>query len=115
MNFNEYQKEAIKTAIYPKMKTHDDVTTAWLYPLLGLGGEVGEIEEKFKKILRDKGGVINKQDRDEILKEIGDAMWYLATLCTELGVDFNTVAKINIKKLKDRRKRNKIHGKGDNR
>jgi len=109
MNFKQYQKEALKTADYPNIGDN------FIYPVLGLTGEAGEVSEKIKKILRDDNGIISEQKRLEIMKELGDVMWYIAALSSELKVSLEDVAKININKLKSRRSRNKIRGSGDNR
>ena len=109
MDFNEYQKECIKTAQYPDMGNN------FVYPTLGISGESGEIAEKIKKVIRDNSGVITEKVRQEISKEIGDVAWYLAMLCTELHLEFGVVAKQNIEKLFDRKKRGVIGGNGDNR
>ena len=87
----------------------------YIYPLIGLAGETGEVSEKFKKIIRDKNGVISDEDKKEIVKEMGDVLWYLSQICTELGVEFDTVAEANIEKLKSRKERGVVHGSGDNR
>ena len=86
-----------------------------LEKILGLPGEAGEAADKFKKILRDKGGVITPSDREEIVKELGDVMWYVAMISEYLEVPLSDVANANIEKLESRLKRNKIHGSGDNR
>ena len=83
--------------------------------ILGLPGEAGEAADKFKKIIRDKGGVISLSDREEIVKELGDVMWYVSTIAAYLDVPLSEVANGNISKLESRLKRNKIHGEGDNR
>lgn len=82
---------------------------------LGLPGEAGEAADKFKKIIRDKDGVISLDDREEIVKELGDVMWYVSTIAAYLDMPLSEVAERNIEKLESRRKRNKIHGEGDNR
>jgi len=51
----------------------------------------------------------------EIAKELGDIMWYVAQLSTDLGIKLSDVAKMNIEKLASRKDRNKLHGSGDNR
>jgi len=51
----------------------------------------------------------------EIKKELGDVLWYLAQISTELKIDFEDVAKNNLEKLKSRQERNCIQGSGDNR
>lgn len=109
MNFNEYQKKSRKTAIYPHKGKN------FIYPTLGLVGESGEVAEKIKKILRDKNGIVEKEDREEIKKELGDVLWYLAQISTELKIKLDDVAKTNLEKLFSRLKRGKIKGSGDNR
>ena len=108
MNFYDYQAEAVKTAIYPKR-------AKIYYPALGLAGEAGEVANKVKKILRDDRGQLSETKREELFDEIGDALWYIAALCTDLGLSMDDVAKENIKKLKDRQERNTLKGDGDKR
>lgn len=109
MTFEEYQKESRKTAIYPNLGEN------FVYPTLGLLGEAGEVAEKIKKIIRDNAGKITKEKREEICKELGDVLWYVAQLSTELGLSLEEVAELNIEKLKSRAERGVLHGSGDNR
>lgn len=109
MNFNEYQIEASKTAIYP------NVGNNLTYPILGLAGETGEVAEKVKKIYRDKNGVISDEDKKSIAKELGDVLWYINATCVEIGVELEEVAQMNLEKLNKRRETNTIHGSGDER
>jgi NTP pyrophosphatase (non-canonical NTP hydrolase) len=109
MTFQEYQTESRKTAIYPNLNEN------YIYPVLGLCGESGEIAEKFKKIIRDKGGLISQEDKTEIAKELGDVMWYLSQISSELKLSFAEIAENNIAKLQSRMARNVLHGNGDNR
>lgn len=108
MNFEKYQQESQKTAIYPKK---DKFT----YLPLGLAGESGEVAEKFKKIIRDKDNKLNEKDKQEIGKELGDVLWYVSQISTELGLLLDEVAQNNLQKLFSRQKRNQLQGKGDNR
>ena len=108
MTFNEYQTEAVKTAIYGS-------GNKVIYPTLGLCGEAGEVAEKIKKILRDKDGKYSPEDILEIQKELGDVQWYIANIANDLGINLEDVAAGNIEKLRSRRSRNVIHGEGDNR
>ena len=101
MDFNEYQKEAVKTAIY---------TDPIIYPALGLGNEAGEVQGKVKKWLRD-----DTFDKSAIAAEIGDVLWYIAALCRDLNVDMKELAKNNLRKLHDRKLRGVIQGSGDKR
>lgn len=109
MTFAEYQKDSRRTAIYP------DINNNYVYPTLGLAGETGEIAEKIKKIIRDKGGVVSEESQQEIKKELGDVLWYVSQIATELKIDLEDVAQTNLEKLLSRLERNKIGGSGDNR
>ncbi len=110
MNFNEYQKKALKTALYSGNKFTD--LTHWV---LGTVEEAGEIAGRFKRIIRDQDSKITEANRQEMASEIGDVLWHLAVLSQELDIPFDQVAKQNLAKLADRQKRGKIKGKGDNR
>ncbi len=113
MDFNAYQK---KTRLTDKgAGPEHGLSPGWVYYVLGIAGETGELVEKIKKHFRDDYGEMTDKKRDEIIKEAGDILWYLARLMDNFGIDFNEIAKENIKKLLDRKKRNKIHGEGDNR
>ena len=109
MDFDNYQKEARKTAIYPNKDKN------FIYPTLGLVGESGEVAEKIKKILRDKNGNFDYESKTAIKKELGDVLWYLANLCNELDFTLNEVAEENLEKLNNRLFRGKISGSGDDR
>ncbi len=107
MEFNEYQKEARKTAVYPNIGSN------FIYPTLGLCGESGEIAEKIKKVIRDDNGIITEEKRELLKKELGDVLWYISNLASELNVSLSEIAEENIKKLKDRQDRNVLKGSGD--
>lgn len=109
MNFKEYQKLSRKTAIYPNKDNN------FVYATLGLVGEAGEVAEKIKKIFRDNNGILDEERKQVLKKELGDVLWYLAQLSTELGLSFDDVACYNIEKLSSRKERNTLHGDGDNR
>jgi len=109
MTFEEYQKKSRETAIYP------DKDKNFIYPTLGLVGESGEIAEKIKKVLRDKNGFIDEETRKEISKELGDVLWYLSQLATELKLRMDEIASSNIAKLQSRKERGTLSGAGDNR
>ena len=68
-------------------------------------------KEKIKKQIRD-GNEINQL---ELVKELGDVLFYVTALANHIGSDLQTVATNNIAKLHDRQKRNKLQGSGDNR
>lgn len=108
MNISEYQKQAREFAIYPDQ---------WmiLYPTLGLAGESGEVADKVKKVYRDKGGLFDYEQQAEIAKELGDVLWYVANLASDLGLDLGEIAEMNINKLASRKTRGVLGGSGDNR
>lgn len=109
MNFDEYQQQTRQTAIYP------DLGKNFVYPTLGLAGEAGEVAEKIKKIIRDQDGVASAEDKTEIAKELGDVLWYVAQIASELGLSLTEVAEGNLAKLQSRQQRGKLSGSGDNR
>jgi NTP pyrophosphatase (non-canonical NTP hydrolase) len=109
MNFTEYQEKSRKTALYP------DKGNNFIYPTLGLSGEAGEVAEKIKKVIRDKGGIIDEETKEAIKKELGDVLWYVSQLATELGLSLDEIAEKNIEKLLSRLERGKLQGSGDDR
>lgn len=110
MTLDEYQQQAIKTAVYT-----DDSFKDLLHWILGLSGEAGEVADKMKKILRDKNGQLDSNDKHEISKELGDVLWYVAVLARHMDINLEDVAKLNQSKLNSRYQRGKIAGSGDNR
>ena len=82
---------------------------------LRLSGEAGEVAEEVKKVIRDKGGEFDDDTRLAICKELGDVLWYVAQIASELDLDLSNVAQGNLDKLADRAKRGKIKGNGDDR
>jgi NTP pyrophosphatase (non-canonical NTP hydrolase) len=113
LNFEEYQKEAMKTAQYPFLGYN------LVYPAMGLAGEAGEYCDKIKKMWRNKGvmdtSLLTIQERVEIIKELGDVLWYIAASAKELDTDLEFIAISNITKLQSRRERGVIKSEGDNR
>ena len=102
MYLSQYQAKAKETAIYPKDKALE-------YLALGLVGEAGEVANKIKKVIRDGTSPNNVRD------ELGDVLWYLAMLSTEIGYSLDTIADKNLWKLANRKERNVLGGSGDNR
>ena len=103
LTLNKYQEEAVDTAIYP----HAAQIT---YPAMGLANEAGEVLGKVKKIIRD--GTFN---RDDIVDELGDVLWYAAALARDLNTTLSEVAERNLTKLASRKERGTLRGSGDNR
>lgn len=110
MTFDEYQKKAKTTStINPKS------VTAPYYFALGLNGEAGEIAEKMKKIIRNHDNDMSQLDLDDFKKELGDVLWYVSMMSTQVGLSLEDVANTNLAKLADRKVRNVIKSTGDNR
>lgn len=84
------------------------------YAALGLG-EVGEVQGKIKKVIRDSGGEITREVREKISGELGDTLWYLAAVADEFELDLGAIAEANLAKLADRKARGVISGSGDDR
>lgn len=106
MNFDDYQTQASRTAIYK-----DRI----IYPALGLTNEAGEVAGKIKKVLRDSEQNFSPERREEIGKELGDVLWYIAALASDLDLSMCDIAQWNIDKLNSRLARGVLGGSGDNR
>jgi len=106
--FDQYQVEAKKTAIY-----HD--RGGPLYPFLGLAGETGEVLEKMKKFIRDGSEGDEDKLKEDLAKELGDVLWYLANIASDRGLSLREIARINLQKLADRQERGVLRGSGDSR
>ena len=116
MNFDEYQEEAFALATYPHVKANI------VYPAMGMAGEAGELCDKIKKHWRNTDlpipeltAALTEEQRKAITLELGDVLWYIGALASELGITLREVAEVNIHKLRDRRARGVIKSQGDNR
>ena len=108
MELSEYQRLSRSTAEYPRQE-------ALTYPALGLAGEAGEFADHAKKVIRDDGGEVTPQRREAMAKELGDVLWYVAQLASELGLELDRVAQDNLDKLLSRQRRGVLSGSGDER
>jgi NTP pyrophosphatase (non-canonical NTP hydrolase) len=108
MRFDDYQKAALRTAIYAERHRV-------IYPALGLASEAGEVAGKVKKVLRDQDGAFDKAPIEAIKDELGDVLWYVAVLAADLGLSLEQIAADNVAKLAARRQRGTIGGAGDHR
>ena len=93
MNIAEYQKKA-----YTAIQIHEDKKDAILNWAVGLSEESGEV----LGLIKHQMWAGENPSKEEYAKEIGDVLWYLSALCTELDIDFETVASMNLYKLKRR-------------
>ncbi len=110
MTFDEYQTQALTTAVHHANPEMDKTIFA-----MGVAGEAGEVIEKWKKIVAYREGKITDEDLRELSKELGDVIWYIAVFAHELGLSFGDIAQQNADKLASRKARNVIKGQGDNR
>lgn len=102
--FNEYRDFVVGMRAYPERFNV-------IYPALGLCGESGEIAEKVKKWLRGDHEI----PREDLLKELGDPLWYLTALAYDLGYSLQDVVDANVSKLSSRKERGVLKGSGDDR
>lgn len=113
MDFNNYSTQAITTLLGGQGL--DDIDAMLLDQVFGLVGESGEVAEKFKKIIRDKHGALSDDDKQEIIKELGDILWYINSISHILGFSLEDIAQKNLDKVTDRKVRGAQRGSGDNR
>lgn len=104
MNLREYQEMAARLALPSALNDQ--------YLSLGLVGEAGEVASLFAKAVRDSGGLVNQ---DNLKKELGDVLWFVAVLAEHYSMDMQDVAVGNINKLRSRQQRNTLQGSGDDR
>ncbi len=102
--FDEYHTFVKSMKVYPEKH-------AIIYPALGIAGEGGEIAEKVKKWLRGD----SELNKTEVLKEVGDVLWYLTSMADDLGFTLQDAVNMNIEKLTSRKERGVQKGNGDNR
>jgi NTP pyrophosphatase (non-canonical NTP hydrolase) len=107
VDLHTYQSRSRQTACYPSAGSNP------IYPTLGLCGEAGEVADKVKKVIRDRDGQFSPEVIRALELELGDVLWYVAQLATELGLDLEQVAQANLDKLTSRAARNVISGDGD--
>jgi NTP pyrophosphatase (non-canonical NTP hydrolase) len=103
-----YEQVAKGTAKYPP-------EIGLFYTVMGLVGEAGELANKTKKIFRDHDGRLSSGDRDKMIFELGDVVWYCAMLAKELGTSIGDVMLLNLEKLAQREANGTIKGEGDKR
>lgn len=113
MDLDVYQEQAWRTAAYENRGVSHWMGLA--YAALGAAGEAGEIANKVKKVNRDDNMELTAERRNSIIDEVGDCLWYLAALCTEINIPFSVVAERNLSSLADREARQMIWGEGDKR
>ena len=99
MNFEHYQKEALRTDRVPVCDNADEVLSL-VVPMLGLAGETGQLLSEYKKHLRD--GEAHRLFKERVSEELGDLLWYIANVASKFGLELDEVAAANLAKLKAR-------------
>ena len=102
---NGYQTEASFFAVYPKDQ-------ALIYTALALG-EAGEYQGKVSKVIRDDGGVLTPERREELIDELGDTLWIVSEAARALKISLADLGHANLRKLRGRKVRGTIQGSGD--
>ena len=93
ITFEEYIKESKRTYAWQGLP---DIEVCMLS--MGLAGETGEIIDYLKKV-----GFQGKPfEKDKLINEMGDMMWYFAMLCDFFGIKFEDILVSNIEKLRKR-------------
>jgi NTP pyrophosphatase (non-canonical NTP hydrolase) len=118
-----FAAECEKTAVYPRVRIllgdsnniDDAVDAPWLYPVLGLVGEAGEMANQAKKILRDDGGILTSARAEKLTDELSDVTWYVAETSRGLGRKLSEVMLHVVGKLHGRASRGTLRGSGDRR
>lgn len=93
MDFEEYQRLAAQT---DRIEGDDEL----MIPLLGLAGEAGSLLTEFKKRLRDREA--HSRFSAIVAEELGDVLWYIATISSRMNLDLAEIAMMNIAKVQDR-------------
>lgn len=110
-----YQDFTSRVAVYPR----DTFEIEMAYLALGLSGEAGEVAEKIKKHIRGDNDGLSLEEyttwKENVLLELGDAVWYIARMAAVLDCSFTSLMNMNIAKLESRMERDKLKGNGDNR
>jgi NTP pyrophosphatase (non-canonical NTP hydrolase) len=90
----DYTEFVDRLRIYPQKDSRQGLT----YTVLALNGEAGELANKLKKVI----GHSAPFDRDDLIDELGDVLWYLVATGLELGVDLYGLFEVNMSKLIER-------------
>lgn len=93
MQFNDYQKFAAKG-----IRRESEGKNLLVGFALGLGGESGEVLDDIKKREYHGRDISTKHTSEEL----GDVLWYVANLATQLGYSLEDIVEYNIYKLKNR-------------
>jgi NTP pyrophosphatase (non-canonical NTP hydrolase) len=99
MEFDRYQKEALRTDRVPVREDSKDVLSL-IVPMLGLAGETGQLLSEYKKHLRD--GEAHRLFEERVSEELGDLLWYIANVASKFDLTLEEIATANLAKVKAR-------------
>jgi NTP pyrophosphatase (non-canonical NTP hydrolase) len=99
MEFNSYQREALRTDRVPARDGAEDEASL-IVPMLGLAGETGQLLSEYKKHLRD--GEAHRLFKGRVSEELGDLLWYIANVASKFGLTLDEIAAANLIKVKGR-------------
>jgi NTP pyrophosphatase (non-canonical NTP hydrolase) len=99
MDFDGYQKEALRTDRVPARQGTDNVLSL-IVPMLGLAGETGQLLSEYKKHLRD--GEAHRLFKERVSEELGDLLWYIANVASKFDLTLDDIAAANLTKVKAR-------------
>lgn len=94
----DYQNYAAKTMVNKPVEPLTDEEAMLVWNALGLAGESGEVADLIKKVAFHR----HTLDREEVIKELGDVLWYAAAIATTLGISLDGIMHTNLSKLKER-------------
>lgn len=106
MDFNSYQKEALRTDRVPARGSGDDAASL-IVPMLGLAGETGQLLSEYKKHLRD--GEAHRLFKERVSEELGDLLWYIANVASKFDLSLSEIAAANVAKVKQRWATDRVH------
>jgi NTP pyrophosphatase (non-canonical NTP hydrolase) len=99
VDFDNYQKEALRTDRVPARDGADDATPL-IVPMLGLAGETGQLLSEYKKHLRD--GEAHRLFKERVSEELGDLLWYIANVASKFSLSLSDIATANLAKVRER-------------
>lgn len=93
MNIDDFQQHALASiAIRAKG------LPALAHRTMGLTGEAGILANQLKKVVRDKEGMPDDKDVEEVKKRLGDVLYYTAALAEYFGLTMSEVAEQNMQR-----------------
>jgi NTP pyrophosphatase (non-canonical NTP hydrolase) len=109
VTIEEYQKSAARTLLDKPPRQYTDQEIMLIWNALGAAGEAGELADDIKKSIFHDTHI----DTPRLMKEMGDTLWYIAGICTHLGISMKLVMEMNITKLEERYPEGFIPGGGN--